>query len=298
MALTRTLAGTLAFLGTSAVALEANPSANVDGGGGTTSGAAKAGAVNGAGEATAGATDAGAPGGSPTEDDGEAVRALKRAHEILKVEMAGIAAAAEAAPGQQGGSAVSNLTGGERRGVGEVRAQTAKVLDTLSEAYAGKSRWEHARCENLGESEQGGQRDHIRRFAAKAWSSLKRFAGRFLECTLCAALLSWHATPWARSPGQPQNSPSRPGAASETAAGRAPPQACCRWGTSCFSCTGSALGLRRPGACGRFACRICRPEVEKTDTKHVVQQLALLSLRLSLAPHACEFGEDRESHVV
>ena len=68
---------------------------------------------------------------------------LKRAHEILKAETAVIPATKS---GQQSGSPVTNLTGGESRGVEEVRKQTAKVLDTLSEAYAGKRRWEHARC--------------------------------------------------------------------------------------------------------------------------------------------------------
>lgn len=56
-----------------------------------------------------------------------------------------MAAISAAAPGQQSVPAVSNLTGGEGRGVGEVRKQTAQVLDTLSEAYAGRTRWEHAR---------------------------------------------------------------------------------------------------------------------------------------------------------
>lgn len=136
-ALTRTLAGTMAFLGTSIVTLEASPGAN-DGD------PTKAGAGNGT-DTTPDATDAGAAaGGSPKEDDDEAVRVLKRAHEIFKIEVAAIAAAA---PDQNSGSGVLNLTGGEsRRGVEEVRKQTAKVLDTLSEAHAGKRRWEHARC--------------------------------------------------------------------------------------------------------------------------------------------------------
>lgn len=146
-ALTRTLTGTLAFLGTSIVALEANPAPNDGGnGGGITRGATK----DAAGGGTDAATDAKnpattakadeSPGG---DDEDEAVRALKRAHGILKAEEAAIAAAA---PGQQSSSAVSNLTGAESGGVGEVRKQTAKVLDTLSEAYAGKGRWELARC--------------------------------------------------------------------------------------------------------------------------------------------------------
>lgn len=73
----------------------------------------------------------------------EAVQVLKRAHEILKIEMAANAAAA---PGQQGDSAVLDLSGGGSRGEGEVKKQAAKVLDTLSEAYARGEHWEHARC--------------------------------------------------------------------------------------------------------------------------------------------------------
>eukprot|EP00903_Cladosiphon_okamuranus_P020524 g18841.t1 len=142
-ALTRTLTGTLAFLGTSIVALEANTGANDSG---TTGSPTKAGEGKGTDTATDTTTNAAvaAPeaGGSPEVDDDEGVRVLKRSHEILKVEMAAIAATK---PDQENGSAVTNLTGGESRGVEEVGKQTAKVLDTLSEAYAGKRRWELAR---------------------------------------------------------------------------------------------------------------------------------------------------------
>eukprot|EP00752_Nemacystus_decipiens_P013903 g12341.t1 len=140
-ALTRTLTGTLAFLGTSIVALEADPGAN---GGGNAGGATdKSGAGKSADTATGGTDSAAVEADDSPKDDGdEAVRVLKRAHEILKAETAATVAVN---PGQLGGVSVTNLTGGESRGVDELRKQTAKVLDTLSEAYAGKRRWEHAR---------------------------------------------------------------------------------------------------------------------------------------------------------
>lgn len=96
--------------------------------------------------ATAAAVTAGAVDGSPKEDD-EAVQVLKRAHEILKNELAATAAVA---PGQESGSAVVDLSRGGSRGEGEVEKQTAKVLDNLSEAYARGKHWERARCVTQG----------------------------------------------------------------------------------------------------------------------------------------------------
>lgn len=77
-----------------------------------------------------------------SKEDGEAVAVLERAHELLKAEMAAVAGTPS---GRQGGPAVLNVAGGGSRGVEEIRRQTAQVLDTLSEAYAGKRRWEQAR---------------------------------------------------------------------------------------------------------------------------------------------------------
>lgn len=78
------------------------------------------------------------------DTDNEAIEVLKRAHEILKAETA--AMAETAVPGRPpGGSNLVNLAGGGVREEGEVRKQTAKVLDTLSEAYARGRRWEQAR---------------------------------------------------------------------------------------------------------------------------------------------------------
>ena len=133
-ALTRTLTGTLAFLGTSIVTLEANPGA--DGSGSGTTGGPTA-------EPAATAEAGVSPEDDDDDDDDEVVRVLKRAHDMLKVEMAAVE---EAEPAVQSDSAATNLTGGESRGVEEIRRQTAKVLDTLSEAYASRRHWEQARC--------------------------------------------------------------------------------------------------------------------------------------------------------
>ncbi|CAN0296932.1 unnamed protein product [Ectocarpus fasciculatus] len=155
-ALTRNLTGTLAFLGTSLLALEVQPSANdrsnstaTTSSDGVTPGPIKEGAE----KVTAAApgytcddkgpirTDSAAEGSS--KEAGEAIDVLKRAHEILKAETAAMAAAG---PGQKGGSAGVYSAVGESRGEADVRKQTAKVLDTLSEAYAREKRWERARC--------------------------------------------------------------------------------------------------------------------------------------------------------
>jgi len=136
-ALTRTLTGTLVFLGTSTLALDAESSASD---GRKARGPANAGEESGDGAATAGAAAVAADASS--KEDGEAIAVLKRAHELLKAETAAIAATPS---GRPDGPVVLNVVGGEGRGVEEVRRQTARVLDTLSEAYAGNRRWEQAR---------------------------------------------------------------------------------------------------------------------------------------------------------
>ncbi|CAM9612394.1 unnamed protein product [Ectocarpus sp. 12 AP-2014] len=157
-ALTRTLTGTLAFLGTSLLALEVQPSAN-DGSNSstTTTTSASGGVTPGAIKEAAEKVTAAAPGfscddkgptvvdsaaaGSSKEAD-EAIDVLKRAHEMLKAETA---AMATAGAGQKGGPAGVYSAVGESRGEADVRKQTAKVLDTLSEAYGREKRWERAR---------------------------------------------------------------------------------------------------------------------------------------------------------
>lgn len=79
--------------------------------------------------------------GSSKEAD-EAINVFKRAHEMLKAETAAMAAAE---PSQKGDSAGVYSAVGESRGEADVRKQTAKVLDALSEAYARERRWERAR---------------------------------------------------------------------------------------------------------------------------------------------------------
>ncbi|CAM9780067.1 unnamed protein product [Ectocarpus sp. 4 AP-2014] len=153
-ALTRTLTGTLAFLGTSLLAPEVQPSAN-DGSTTTTTktGGVTPGVIKEAAEKVAVPTpgfycdDKGpivadpAAAGSSQEAD-EAVGVLNRAHEMLKAETASMAAAE---PGQKGSPAGVYSPVGESRGEADVRKQTAKVLDTLSESYGREKRWERAR---------------------------------------------------------------------------------------------------------------------------------------------------------
>ncbi|CAM9855220.1 unnamed protein product [Scytosiphon promiscuus] len=159
-ALTRTLTGTLTFLGTSLLALGAQSTggdgkASVNGGerdrggAGSTPGATSEGMADSTGPVTGVAREGKEPNAEAkpvdgsTKEDAEAVEVLRRAHEVLKAETA--AMAETAASGRRTGLDVVNLAGGGTRGEKEVRKQTAKVLDTLSEAYARGRRWEQAR---------------------------------------------------------------------------------------------------------------------------------------------------------
>ncbi|CAM9673778.1 unnamed protein product, partial [Hapterophycus canaliculatus] len=146
-AMRRTLTGALTFLGTSLLALGAKSTGGGSkastlggerdgGGGGITPGSTGEVTADGIDPAKASPREDGEPtvaaaaaGGS--SDDDEAVKVLKRAHEILKAETAALAETA--VPGRPAGSDVVSLAGGGIRGGGEVRTQTAKVLDTLSE---------------------------------------------------------------------------------------------------------------------------------------------------------------------
>ncbi|CBJ49219.1 expressed unknown protein [Ectocarpus siliculosus] len=156
-ALTRTLTGTLAFLGTSLLAPEVQPSANYGSNGSSTTTTSSGGVTPGVMKGGAEKVTVPAPGfscddkgpivadsgeaGSSKEAD-EAIDVLKRAHEMLKAETV---AMATAGPGQKGGLAGVYSAVGESRGEADVRKQTAKVLDTLSEAYGREKRWERAR---------------------------------------------------------------------------------------------------------------------------------------------------------
>lgn len=74
----------------------------------------------------------------------EAVDVLKRALEMLRTEAAAPAAASTAGV-EAARAEVSSAVGIDRREE-EVKEQTARVLDALSEAYARHRRWEQARC--------------------------------------------------------------------------------------------------------------------------------------------------------
>lgn len=81
----------------------------------------------------------------------EAVHVLKRALGMLRIEAASLAAAEAAASASAVGSApesasVASRDGGVDRRKEDVAAETARVLDALSEAYARARRWEEARC--------------------------------------------------------------------------------------------------------------------------------------------------------
>ena len=88
----------------------------------------------------------------------EAIHVLKRALGMLRTEAAAMEAAAaatsavDAAPERAfvaagvDGTAATSHDGGVDRREEDVKAETARVLDALSEAYARVRRWEQARC--------------------------------------------------------------------------------------------------------------------------------------------------------
>ena len=73
----------------------------------------------------------------------EAIDVLKRALGMLRTEAAALAAASTAEV-EAARAGVSSAVGIDR--TEEVKEQTARVLDVLSEAYAHQRRWEQARC--------------------------------------------------------------------------------------------------------------------------------------------------------
>lgn len=183
--LTRTLTATLAFLGTSLLALDRQPDTSTNGtsategtagtvGDGGSGGSARPGPegergmmVGGSGgdqgpavvaespaAAAAAAVVAPAP-ASVSELYEEAVHVLKRALGMLRIEAAALSAAASAmdsspesaskAAGAEKTTVASHDAGVDRR-MEDVTAETARVLDALSEAHARARRWEQARC--------------------------------------------------------------------------------------------------------------------------------------------------------
>lgn len=163
----RTLATALASLGTSLLALDGqqgtggdissstaapNP-VGVTAGEGSPDAAAKCsrsaeGAAGGAAVATERDENAVA---APKEEDGDAIRALRRALDILKVEAKVATTSGKGGSADSdGGEAKEGVKGGDGEGKNGrdedgMRAQMARVLDALSEAYARGRRWESAR---------------------------------------------------------------------------------------------------------------------------------------------------------
>ena len=183
--LTRTLTATLAFLGTSLLALDRQPDTSTNGtsasegtasalGDGGSGGSASPGPegergtmADGSGgdqgpavvaespaAAAAAAVVAPAP-ASVSELYEEAVHVLKRALGMLRIEAAALSAAASVVDSSPQGAtmaagaektAVAAHDGGVDRRKEDVTAETARVLDALSEAHARARRWEQARC--------------------------------------------------------------------------------------------------------------------------------------------------------
>ncbi|CAM9309703.1 unnamed protein product [Laminaria digitata] len=155
--LTRTLTSSLVLLGTSLLALDRQ---SKNGTNGTSASEGTAGSVGGGGDGDSArpgsegesGTVAGGSGG--VQDAAEAVHVLKRALEMLRIEVVASAAAAAAvepvpesasvAAGVEG-AAVAPQDGGIDRSEEQVTAEAARVLDALSEAYGRAERWEQAR---------------------------------------------------------------------------------------------------------------------------------------------------------